>query len=208
MKTLYIGADPFPPYQYINESGEVCGLDYEIVKSTVDKMGYQANYIIGDWSSIEDKFNKKEIDIVFQVQKTLEREKKYYFSNKLRDAITSIATSKDDSENYDRIDDIVNGKGKIGVIENYQYGEIIDSIDASNKEYYKSLEELLESINSNRAEFGVVDLGVFNFLNKDNYYKKIKIIEKLNFNRPLYVAFNDIQLRDEFNTYLGEYFIK
>lgn len=204
MKTLIIGADPFPPYQYINESGEVCGSDYDIVKATIDKMGYKAKYIIGDWSVIEGKFSKNEIDIVFQVQKTSEREKKYYFSDKLRDAITSIATSSDNNLNLNTIDDIVKERKKIGVIDNYQYGEIIDSIDASCKVKFKSLEELLESLNSTKIEFGVVDLGVFNFLYNEAYHNKIKIIESLNFNRPLYVAFNDEKLRNEFNICLSE----
>ncbi len=206
MRNLIIGADPFPPYQYINESGEICGVDYDTVKTVIDKMGYKAKYVIADWPVIEDKFKKSEIDIVFQVQKTPEREKNYYFSDKLRDAITSIATSTDDNTNLNSIEDIIKGKRIIGVINNYQYGEIIDSIDVSCKRYFKSLEELLESLNSTEVEFGVVDLGVFNFLNKNAYYNKIKIIEKLNFNRPLYVAFNDDQLRNEFNICLSEYY--
>lgn len=204
MKTLVIGADPFPPYQYIDENGNVCGSDYDTIKSVIDKIGYEAKYIIEEWSLIEKMFNEKNIDIVFQVQKTPEREKFWYLSEKLRDAVTSIATSLDNI-NYSNIDDIFKGQGKLGVIENYQYGEIIDSIDVGNKVYFKSLEELLKAVNDGEVEFGVVDLGVFNYMNKDNIYDNIKIIDSLNFNRPLYVAFNDESLRDKFNTYIQEH---
>ncbi len=64
---------------------------------------------------------------------------------------------------------------------------------------------MLKAVNDGEVEFGVVDLGVFNYMNKDNIYDNIKIIDSLNFNRPLYVAFNDESLRDKFNTYIQEH---
>lgn len=202
MKYLEIGADPFPPYQYIDENGKVKGSDYETVKSVIDKMEYNANYSIEDWSIIEKRFINKEIDIVFQVQKTPEREKKYHFSKKLRDAVTSIITSTDNDFNYDNISNLFKKGDKLGVIENYQYGEVIDSIDLDSKKYYKTLEDILTDVNKGLVKFGVVDLGVYEYMNKDNVYKNIKVIDNLNFNRPLYVAFNDEFLKDKFNNYL------
>lgn len=202
MKYLEIGADPFPPYQYIDKNGKVKGSDYATIKSVVDKMGYNANYSIEDWSIIEKRFNNKEIDIVFQVQKTPEREMKYYFSKKLRDAVTSIITSLDNDFNYNNINDLFKNGDKLGVIENYQYGEVIDSIDPNNKKYYKILENILTDVNTGLVKFGVVDLGVYEYMNKDHVYRNIKIIDSLNFNRPLYVAFNDESLKDDFDNYL------
>jgi ABC-type amino acid transport substrate-binding protein len=199
MRTLVIGADPFPPYQYIDNNGNIRGSDYETVKSIIDKMGYTAKYIIDEWSTIEEKFMNKEIDIVFQVQKTPEREKHWFFSHKLRDAITSIVTRSIVADEYNEINDLLSDNAKIGVIQNYQYGELIDSIKPCYKNYFRSLEELLDSVISGETKFGVVDLGVFNYLNKDGRYNAIKVLSNLNFKRPLYVAFNDKSLRDEFN---------
>lgn len=201
MKPLVIGADPFPPYQYMDDKGEIKGSDYNTVKSIIDKMDYEAKYIIKDWSTIEEKFNEKSIDIVFQVQKTPERERNWYFSSKLRDAVTSIITSLDNT-NYNSLDELFKEQRKLGVIENYQYGEIIDSIEEEKKTYFNSLEEILQSVNEGKLAFGVVDLGVFKHINEKNNYENIKIVDKLNFNRPLYVAFNDKSVRDEFNKHL------
>ncbi len=198
MRTLVIGADPFPPYQYFDENGEIQGLDYEVVKSVIDMMGYKAKFIIDEWSLVEKAFHNKEIDIVFQVQKTPEREKNYYFSDKLRDAVTSIITSTSVTD-CNHINELFKDSLKLGVIENYQYGEVIDSIDLDNKIFFKSLDELVKSINDGITAFGVVDLGVYSHLNKENIYKNVRVLNKLNFNRPLYVAFNDKSLRDEFN---------
>lgn len=202
MRTLVIGADPFPPYQYIDNNGNIRGSDYETVKSIIDKMGYPAKYVIDEWSTIEEKFINKEIDIVFQVQKTPEREKRWFFSHKLRDAVTSIVTASSATEEYNEISDLLSDDAKIGVIQNYQYGELIDSIEPRRKNYFKSLEELLNSVLNGETNFGVVDLGVFKYLNKDGRYNAIKVLSNLNFKRPLYVAFNDRSLRDEFNRYM------
>lgn len=198
MKTLIIGSDPFPPYQYINEKGEICGSDYDTVKYAIDMMGYDGKYIIDDWSKIEKKLINKEIDIAFQVQKTPEREEIYFFSDKLRDAATIIVTSMNNIGHTD-INDLFKDNSKLGVIENYKYGEIIDSINLEKKVFFKSLEDLLDSVNNGNTNYGVADLGVFNYLNNDNKYNNIKFVEKLIFNRPLFVVFNDEALKDEFN---------
>lgn len=203
MRHLIIGADPFPPYQYIDKNKNICGSDYDTVSLIIDRMGYKADYIIQEWSLIEKKFNNKEIDIVFQVQKTPEREKLFYFSEKLRDAVTSIVTSTN-KVHYGNIEGLFEENSKLGVIENYKYGEIIDSIGLENKKLFKSIDELLKSVNDKKVAFGVVDLGVFNHLNRQNIYNNIRVLDDMNFNRPLYVAFNDKTLRDEFNIYLCE----
>lgn len=200
MKKVTVGADPFPPYQYYDDKGIIRGSDYDVVKSVLDRMDYQADYIIDDWSKIESAFSNKEIDIVFQVQKTPEREKKYYFSSKLRDATTSIITSTDRTDQKS-IDELFEKGARLGVIGGYMYGDIIDSVRPDCKVSFNSLEELLQSVNSGDTEFGVVDLGVFQYLNKNNVYQNVKLLKNLNFNRPLYVCFNDESLKDEFEYY-------
>jgi len=82
------------------------------------------------------------------------------------------------------------------------YGDIIDSIATGSKVNFKSLEDLLQSVNSGETEYGVVDLGVFDYINKGNTYDNVLLLSKLNFNRPLYVCFNDQSLRDEFDKHL------
>jgi len=208
-KRLVVGADPFPPYQYIDEDGQIKGSDYEIVKSIIDEMGYEAEFIIKDWPEIERMFNEKKIDIAFQVQKTPEREKKYYFSDKLRDAVTVVITSKDreiECKNLeDLIDKIVKNNWKLGVMAGYRYGDPIDSLPDKYKAIFRSTDELLDAVNSKKVDFGVMDLGVLNWYIAKKGYRNIKVVENARFARPLYVIFNDPKLRDEFNKYLRKH---
>ena len=145
MKILLIGADPFPPYQYIGNEGNIEGSDYQTIKKVVEEMGYEANFLIDEWSVIENKLILKEIDIAFQVQKTPEREKKYFFSEKLRDAVTSIASHKENVSEKE-ISNLLDNEDKLGVIRNYKYGSPVDEIEDGKKEFFDSLEELLESL--------------------------------------------------------------
>lgn len=208
-KHLVVGADPFPPYQYIDEDGKIKGSDYEIIKNVLDDMGYEAEFIIREWPEIEKMFNAKKIDIVFQVQKTPEREKRYYFSEKLRDAVTVIVTSTNKTIKCNSLEELVHmiikNKWKLGVMKGYHYGKIIDSIPKEYKVSFDTTEELLEAVNNDRVDLAVVDLGVFKYYKEKYGYSNLNIIENASFNRPLYVIFNDPSLRDEFNTYLRKY---
>lgn len=203
MSQLIVGADPFPPYQYIDKAGRIQGSDFETVKSVIDKMSYEATYLIKEWAIIDEMFHNKSIDIVFQVQKTVERERHHYFSRKLRDARTSIVTAKGHA-NVNHINDLLSSSEKLAVIKNYQYGEPIDSISHEIKVFFDSTEALLQAVHEQKVDYGVVDIGVFDYLNKDKKYPFLSLIPSLTFARPLYVAFNDELLRNEFDSIIAE----
>lgn len=199
MKILKIGADPFPPYQFLDGLGNICGSDYEFVKSVVNRMGYESEFFIDEWHLIEELFDEKKLDIVFQVQKTEEREKKWIFSSKMRDAVTCIITSHFILE-HDAFDSVFkNPKHRIAVIKNYQYGEPVDSIPEEKKVFLSTTRDIIQEVNQGYLDFGVVDLGVFEYESKYVSINNIQILHKMNFERPLYVAFHDYRIRDEFN---------
>lgn len=141
--------------------------------------------------------------MVFQVQKTKEREKTSYFSDKIRDAKTGIITnSKKMSNEIQKIEDILKKKKILAVIEGYNYGDIIDSIDKKYKKAYKNDKGLINHLNSSEDGFAVFDIGVFNSL-KDTINKKLYIIEGLGFTRELFVMFKEKDIRDEFNKWIN-----
>lgn len=206
---LKVGADPFPPYQYVDKDGKIHGLDYELVKKVLEDMGYDAEFIIDDWSKILKMFENKQLDLIFQVQKTPERERKWYFSDKLRDAITVVITSKNNKVKVKDLNDFIGKmsqhKWKLGVVKSYKYGEPFDSIPDQYKVFYSSNETLVTAVNNEKVMFGVIDLGVLNYLVEKHGLNNIRIVDNAKKARPLYVAFNDPLLRDEFNKHLKKY---
>lgn len=202
MTNLHIGADPFPPYQYYDEDGNLKGFDYERINSIVKSMGYDPIYSVENWPLIEKSFDAKQLDMIFQVQKTEERADKWVFSHKFRDAVTTFVTASS-TMTVSSVSDFPDKGLSFGVIQGYQYGDMIDTVDASVKVPCQSLTDILDCILAGTISYGVADKGVFEYLQKKNpQYRGLQIVEQLNFNRPLYVAFHDQRLRDQFNSYL------
>lgn len=206
-KLLTVGADPFPPYQYYNENHDVKGSDYETVKKVFNYAGYKIKVILNEWKKIEDLVINKKIDAAFQVQYTIEREKKYFFSDLFRNAVTEVVTGNKslDLKSYFEIEE---KKLSIGVINNYTYGDDIDKIDSSLKKSFGEQAELLKAINDRIVDIGIFDKGVKEYLIKKEGFNNIFSIKNLEFIRPLYVIFSSKKLRDSFNKSLKNLFNK
>jgi len=203
-KLLTVGADPFPPYQYYNESHDVKGSDYEIVKKIFNHAGYKIKVILNEWKKIEDLVINKKIDAAFQVQYTIEREKKYFFSDLFRNAVTEVVTGNKslDLKFYFEIEE---KKLSVGVINNYTYGNDIDKINSSLKKSFEEQNKLLKAINNRILDIGIFDKGVKEYLMKKEGFNNIISIKNLEFVRPLYVIFSSKKLRDSFNRSLERF---
>ncbi len=202
-KLITVGADPFPPYQYYDESGNLKGSDYDLVKKAFDLAGYNIKVVLDEWKKIEEDLINKVIDAAFQVQYTPEREKKYYFSNLLRNAVTEVVTGNKDLA-LNSFKEIEEKKLSIGVINNYTYGDDVDSLDSSLKVPYPDQISLLKAINDKVVDVGIFDKGVKEYLMKSSDLNNIHSIKALEFIRPLYVVFNNPELRDDFNNGLAK----
>ena len=201
-KSILVGADPFPPYQYYDDCGKIQGSDFERVLQAFHRAGYEIKVILEEWFKIEEALTNQKIDAAFQVQCTSERAKRYYFSNLLRDAVTEVVTGHNnlDLKSYR---EIIDQQLSVGVITNYAYGKDIDNIDVSLKRSFNSQQELLKAINDQVVDIGVFDKGVKEYIAQKEGFNNIFSIKNLEFNRPLYVVFNSESLRDEFNEGMG-----
>ncbi|WP_406242722.1 substrate-binding periplasmic protein [Tissierella carlieri] len=197
-KIINIGADPFPPYQYYDEDGNLKGSDYENIKNKFENMGYEVNIVLDEWKIIEDNIVNKKLDAAFQVQYTKERESKYFFSNLFRNAITEVVTGNPEIK-INSYKEIEENKLTLGVIANYTYGDDIDNIDSSLKVSYKDQTELLKAINDKVVDLGIFDKGVKEYILEKEEFSNIHSIKALEFIRPLYVVFSDESLRNEWN---------
>jgi ABC-type amino acid transport substrate-binding protein len=202
-KLITVGSDPFPPYQYYDESGSVKGSDYDLVKKAFDLAGYDIKVVLDEWKKIEGDLINKVIDAAFQVQHTPEREKKYHFSNLLRNAVTEVVTGNKDLV-LNSFKEMEDKKLSIGVINNYTYGDDIDSLDSSLKISYPDQISLLKAINDKVVDVGIFDKGVKEYLMESAGLNNIHSIKALEFIRPLYVVFSNPALRDEFNIGLAK----
>ena len=199
--TLRIGADPFPPYQYTGPDGALQGSDYDRVRAAGEKAGFAMDFLIDEWGLIEQKMLAGELDAVFQVQKTTEREKKYCFSKLLRKAVTEVITANEALSLAGYADIPARGLN-LGVQTNYSYGDEVDSLDGACKRNYDSGEGLLRAVHSGEVDAGIFDRGVKEYLLGQLGLGAIRALENLSFERPLYIAFHDADICKAFDLYL------
>ncbi|MBE6031956.1 MAG: amino acid ABC transporter substrate-binding protein [Clostridiales bacterium] len=200
MRTVKVCADPFPPYQYVQEDGSLAGSDYELVFGALTKAGYKVEAVIAPWDEVMGAFEKKECDALFQVQDTPARRAAYCFSEKLRDAVTDVVKLQGKDLAVCAYDDLK--ACRLGLISGFANGADIDSLPESCKRYYNGTQEILDALYAGEIDAAVCDRGVREYLtNKD---EQIVPIAALTYKRPLYVMFYDGELRDAFNEALQQ----
>lgn len=198
---LFIGADPFPPYQYYDTDGVLKGSDYDTVKAAGEKAGFEMDFLVDEWNIVEAKVLSGELDAVFQVQKTPQREERFHFSKLLRNAVTEVITGNPQLT-ISSYEEIESKNLRLGVLQSYAYGDEVDRLDSRYKHEYPGNESLLEAIQTRQVDLGIFDAGVKQYLMEKLSISGLYTIEPLTFFRPLYIAFNSADVRDAFNQQL------
>lgn len=198
MKKIKICADPFPPYQYMNEDGEAEGLDYGLIRDVLCDAGFSTDIKIAPWNEVIGAFERKEYDVLFQVQDTPERREKYFLSYKLRDAVTDVVKAAGSDVQADSYDDL--SGYRVGLIAGFANGEDIDSLPGDCRVMHEDTREMIDSLLSGKIDVAVGDRGVVKYLLGAD--ENLVPIEALTYRRPLYVMFHDRDLRDRFNASL------
>ena len=62
---LLIGSDTYPPYVYMDNNGDITGLDVELAREALRRMGYEAEFVSIDWERKKELVNKGDIDCIW-----------------------------------------------------------------------------------------------------------------------------------------------
>lgn len=122
--SLSLGYDVWEPYQYVEVSGKVVGLDIELVTAVVEEMGCEVNYIQGTWVKSLEELRKGEVDMLLGASKTEAREQFALFSDAYRMEEFSLYVRKGDEKHsaYQSIEEFIDNRSSIGIVEGYYYG--------------------------------------------------------------------------------------
>lgn len=195
MEKIRVCADPFPPYQYIDENGNYRGTDYEMVVKKLRKACYAPEVWIAPWNQIYPEFEAGNQDVLFQAQDSPERLEKFYLSHLLRYAVTEVVTIRPELQEIGHFKLLE--KYRIGVIADFANGPEIDNLAECCKTGYADAEELLCAIYNGEVDAGVIDQGVKEYLM--NKSPVLYTIPALTYRRPLYVMFRKKKHRDDFD---------
>jgi len=181
---------PILPYQY-EEGGTIRGVDYEVIASTFQAVGYDVQVRLLPWEECLRQLDDENADGIFQITCTPEREERYVFSNLLRTAETVFFALSDQaiqlSETVDLREQLESFT--LGVLTGYSYDPAIDSLDPTIKVEVDRQEDLLLGLKDKRFDLAVMDSGVAAFLADKLGISGIKRVEGFAVTRELFVAF-------------------
>ena len=188
-KEVKVGLFPYyPPYQFINEQGEIDGVFIDYLNELESKIGYKFKRVqYKDWLELIEDSKSSNLDIVLEIQKTESREEYLNFYAELFKSAQVIVTKKEVS-NINSIKDLIGLK--VVVPKEYSIHQIL-------RKKYPDLtimnltddQECLEAVASGKADAYVGPKAVANFnIRKLNLNDLNIVVEtKLNYEPSLAV---------------------
>ena len=77
---LIIGSDTYPPYVYMDNNGDITGLDVELAREAFRRMGYEAEFTSIDWERKKALVDNGDIDCIWGYFSMNGREEDYLWA--------------------------------------------------------------------------------------------------------------------------------
>ena len=78
---LIIGGDyNYPPYEYLDESGQPNGYNVELSRMVAAELGFEPEYRLGKWALVRNWLDTGDIDLLQGMAYSVERSRELYFS--------------------------------------------------------------------------------------------------------------------------------
>ena len=122
---LVMGWDPWEPYQYEIAGGQVFGLDVDLVTAVARNADCDITFQKGSWRDLLQQLEAGEIHLLAGATRTAEREAFARFTRPYRDEefLLFIHNDRMDELADSDLAGLMEGGLRIGVIEDYLYGE-------------------------------------------------------------------------------------
>ncbi len=124
----------FPPFEFINEKGQLDGFNVELFRALMKRTGFQYELNLGEWNVIRKELDDKKIDLLVGMTYSYERAKNAHFGMPHSMVNYCVVSRKDDEYT-----DIESLKGKKVIVQNmdrsHEYmlsNNIADSIITTN----------------------------------------------------------------------------
>ncbi|MEM1645038.1 MAG: basic amino acid ABC transporter substrate-binding protein [Ignisphaera sp.] len=168
-KILRVGTSPdFPPFEYIDEvSGEVVGIDIDLIKTIAKKLGYEIEIVQIEFAGLIEALEKGHIDVAISgITITEERSNKVDFSIPYWRADQAILITKTSSFRPQNLFDLA---GKIVGVQSGTTAEILlDELKKNNVpieiKRYSSYSLAVQDLVNGRVDAVLVDSPVANTL--------------------------------------------
>ena len=126
---LTVGYDSWEPCHFMDVGNQVRGLDIELLQMVAKRIPCSIAYAQGPWIDLLSRLKTGEIDVLMGASKTNKREQFAYFSTPYRTERFSLYVRKDDTKALalKTFQEFVQSNKKVGVVDDYFYGDDINS---------------------------------------------------------------------------------
>jgi lysine-arginine-ornithine-binding protein len=166
MKKVLIGTEgAYPPFNYIDDNGELVGFDIDIAKALCEAAKFDCEFVLQDWDGIIPALQAKKFDaIIASMSITPERAEKVDFTNKYYNTPGSMAKLKDTEVNLDDLSGMTIGVQRATTHSNYAEKYFPDA----EIKQYATAEEAQQDLLSGRVDLIMDDVVVLDeFIKSD-----------------------------------------
>lgn len=190
--TLHVVADyDFSPYSFYDDSGNVCGLDVELINEISNRLNMNVEIKFDKWQVCKKLLQDKEADVILGLE---------IFSH-MNGVKKTIAVSDDQLLIFgkNKINNISALKGKkVGLMVNSVIEKIFD-LNCEYKEYFTNT-DILEALNSGEIDYGICHGSVGKRILEEKKYSEIIPSITLMQSYPAIGVREDLpELRDKIN---------
>lgn len=94
LEKIIVGSDTYPPFVYLDESGNPTGIDVDIATEAFRRMGYEAEFVTIDWVKKTELVDSGEIDCIWGCFSIAGREDVYNWSDPYMVSTQGVAVNK------------------------------------------------------------------------------------------------------------------
>ncbi len=151
--------EPYPPYQYMDESGQIRGLDIELLKAVAAAAKCHVSFQHLPWKRGLALLSKGLIDVGSGASKTKKRSKYAYFSVPYRDEAMSIYIQREPNKplQFTNLTQLANSSANIGIVIGYTYGNEFSKLRTAKAFKGRLSEVLSDSINIHKLAANRID---------------------------------------------------
>jgi polar amino acid transport system substrate-binding protein len=122
---LRVGWEPYAPYTFADDRGEVAGADIELIRTLADEVGCTLEFAELPWARILREVELGTLDVSTSTSWTPERTAWAWFSEPYRETEMAIYVRRDEVGRFDleSLADIAPQRFRLGVITDYYYGD-------------------------------------------------------------------------------------
>ncbi len=196
-KILSFVYEDYPPYEYSTDRG-LDGISASKVRAICKKLGYTPKFIFAPWTRALSLVRSGEVDGIFSLNRTKERESYMSFSSHpiawSEERLFSLRGKIKKIEDFDQIT-----PKSVGVVADYTYGKTFDSLKIQKKITSRGNENLITRLNK-----GWIDVIVMNRIVFDYYVKKLKLDPRRFQMHPLVINAEDLYMAFSKKSKLGK----